>query len=185
MEFTMIEQIHQDHRNISQLLRVLSNKVNLLKEDKKVDYRLIKAIMTYLKNYSDKYHHPMEDLIYAHYLKYRVVPDEVASRLSNEHKQLKKITKELDEMLEMILLDAIVSKEQFIEQLELFVSKQKQHLAYEENDVLPAIKSSLSPDDWVNLAQQWKHHEYIDPLFGDNISEEFKALAAHINQSHV
>lgn len=179
----MIEQIHQDHRNISQLLRVLSTKVNLLKEDKKVDYRLIKAIMTYLKNYADKYHHPMEDLIYAHYLKYRVVPDEVANRLSEEHQELKVITRDLDEMLEMILLDAIVSKEQFIEQLELFVSRQKQHLSYEENEILPAIKSSLTPDDWENLAQQWKNHEYVDPLFGDNISEEFKALAAHINQS--
>ena len=178
----MIEKIHQDHRNIMQLIQVLSNKVNLLKEDKKIDYQLIKAIINYLKNYSDKYHHPMEDLIYAYYLKYRVVPDEVANRLSDEHKQLKVITRELADMVDMILLDAIVPKDLFIEKLELFVTRQKQHLNYEEKEILPAIKSTLSPDDWMNLSQQWKHHEYIDPLFGDRISEEFKVLADRINQ---
>lgn len=178
----MIEQIHQDHRNIIQLLDVLSDKVDLLKQDEKVDYQLIKSIIVYLKKYSDKYHHPKEDLIYSYYLKYRVVTDQVANRLSDEHKQLKVITTDLDEMLEMILLDAIVSKDLFIEQLELFVTRQNQHLEYEEQQILPAIKSSLTPDDWMNLNQQWKHKEYVDPLFGDKVSEEFKALAEIINK---
>ncbi|TEW53638.1 hemerythrin [Psychromonas sp. RZ22] len=173
----MIDRIHQDHKNIMLLLNALSDKVEFLKEDKKIDYQIVKSIMSYLKNYSDKYHHPMENLIYAHYLKYRVVPDEVANRLSQDHQELKTITKELDEMLGMILLDAIISKELFIEKLEQFVVKQKQHLTYEEEEIFPAIKSSLSPDDWLNLNQQWKHNEYVEPLFGDKISNEFKALA--------
>jgi len=178
----MIESIHRDHKNIMQLLRVLRNKIELLKQDEKVNYQLIKSIMVYLKNYSDKYHHPMEDLIYGYYLKYRVVTDQVANRLSDEHKQIKLITGELNDMVEMILLDAIVPKDLFIEKLTTFVSKQTDHLHYEEQEILPAIKSSLSPDDWENLNQQWKHHEYADPLFGDKISEEFKALAEYINQ---
>jgi hemerythrin-like domain-containing protein len=178
----MIESIHQDHKNIMQLLQVLRNKVRLLKDDQEVDYQLIKSIILYLRNYSDKYHHPMEDLIYNHYLKYRVVSDQVANRLSDEHKHLKSLTRELADMVEMILLDAIVPRDLFIEKLTAFIDKQTLHLNYEEKDILPAIKKSLTPDDWVNLNQQWKHHEYVDPLFGDNISEEFQALADYINQ---
>lgn len=179
----MIEQIHQDHKNIMQLLQVLGSKANLLKEDKKVDYQLIKSILVYLKKYADKYHHPMEDLIYDYYLKYRVVSDQVANRLNEEHQELKIITTELDDMVNMVLLDAIVAKENFIEKLELFVLRQKQHLDYEEKEILPAIKGSLTPDDWLSLTQQWKYHEYIDPLFGDKISEEFKILASIIKCS--
>ena len=178
----MIESIHQDHKNIMGLLQVLNNKVNLLKEDKKIDYKVIKAIIMYLKKYADKYHHPMEDLIYAYYLKYRVVSDQVANRLSDEHQQLKVITKDLDDMVDMVLLDAIMPKELVIDKLELFVTRQQQHLDYEEQKVLPAIKKSLTPDDWESLRQQWKHHEYVDPLFGDKISEEFKSLAKLLNQ---
>ena len=179
----MIETIHQDHKNIMGLLQVLRNKVDLLNEDKKIDYKVIKSIIIYLKKYADKYHHPMEDLIYAYYLKYRVVSDQVANRLNDEHLQLKIITSELDNMVDMVLLDAVVPKDLFIEKLELFVTKQKQHLDYEETEILPAIKKSLTPDDWESLNQQWKYHEYIDPLFGDKISEEFKALAQLLNQT--
>jgi len=179
----MIEQIQQDHKNIIQLLKVLNTKIEALKADKSIDYRLVKAIMSYLKKYSDKYHHPMEDLIYSYYLKYRVVSDEVANRLHDEHKQLKEVTSELDDMVEMVLLDAIIAKESLIEKLSLFVEKQRQHLNYEESEIIPLLKANLSPDDWTNLNQQWKHKEYVDPLFGDKISEEFKALAEFINRS--
>ena len=178
----MIESIHQDHKNIMELLHVLRNKVNLLKEDNKIDYKVIKSIIIYLKKYADKYHHPMEDLIYAYYLKYRVVSDLVANRLTDEHKQLKIITTELDDMVDTVLLDAIIPKEVLIEKLELFVTRQQQHLDYEEQKVLPAIKKSLTPDDWENLRQQWKHHEYVDPLFGDKISQEFNLLAGLLNR---
>lgn len=177
----MIAKIQQDHRNMMQLLQVLEAKVNLLKEDKEIDYRLIKSIISYLKNYADKYHHPMEDLIYAYYLKYRVVKDQVANRLADDHQHLKVMTRELDEMLDMILLDAIIPKELFTEKLAQFVSNQKSHLNYEEQDILPAIKKSLTADDWIHLSLEWKHNEYADPLFGANISHEFKSLAARIN----
>ena len=178
----MIDNIHQDHKNMMQLLQVLRSKVVMLKADKEIDYLLIKSIISYLKNYSNTYHHPMEDLIYSYYLQYQVVENKVANRLNSEHKHLKEITCELDEMLSMILLDAIVSKDDFIEKLDCFVVKQEQHLLYEEREVLPAIKSSLSADDWLGLEQQWRHLKYVDPLFGNKISEEFKALAEHINR---
>ncbi|PKF62650.1 hemerythrin [Psychromonas sp. psych-6C06] len=178
----MLETIHNDHRNINQLLRILRKKINLLENDEKVDFRLVKAMINYLRNYADKYHHPMEDLIYAYYLKYRVVPDEVANRLAREHKKIKEVTIALDELVEMVLLDAIVPKDQLIEKLSEFVEMQAVHLMYEESQILPDIKNSLSADDWLNLEQQWQHNHYDDPLFGDNISEEYKSLAERINQ---
>jgi len=178
----MINRIHKDHTNIMQLLQVVDSKITMLKTDASIDYQLLKSITDYLKNYADKYHHPMEDLIYAYYLKYRVVSDQVANRLAEDHKQLSVITKELDDMLSMILLDAIIPKDVFIEKLEHFVSKQKQHLNYEETAILPAIQSTLTADDWAHLSLQWKQKEYSDPLFGDSISERFQSLSDYINQ---
>ncbi|MEG3753881.1 hemerythrin domain-containing protein [Psychromonas arctica] len=181
----MINRIHKDHINIMQLLKVIENKIAMLKIDGSIDYQLLKSITDYLKSYADKYHHPMEDLIYAYYLKYRVVSDQVANRLEEDHQQLSDLTTELDDMLNMILLDAIIPKDIFIEKLETFVNKQKQHLSYEELSILPAIQASLTEDDWAHLSLQWKHKEYVDPLFGDSISDRFKNLSEHIYSNTV
>jgi hemerythrin-like domain-containing protein len=178
----MLSIIHKDHVNMIQLLKILKTKIHLLEQGKEIDYRLIKAIITYLRSYSDKYHHPMEDLIYDYYLKFRVVPDQVANRLSQEHILIKQVTIELDELIDMILLDAIVPNEQCIEKLTHFVDIQSAHLNYEEQDILPKIQQSLTKDDWHQIEQQWHHDIYSDPLFGENISDQYKALAERINQ---
>lgn len=178
----MLSIIHNDHANMTLLLTLLRKKIQQLEKDEKIDYRLIKTVISYLRNYADKYHHPMEDLIYDYYIKYRVVPDEVAFRLSNEHKSINQATVELDELLDMILLDAIVPKEQCIEKLRNFVDLNAAHLVFEEQQILPLIKESLSPDDWSNLERQWQHEEYKDPLFGENVSDQYRALASCIKR---
>ncbi|PKH02028.1 hemerythrin [Psychromonas sp. MB-3u-54] len=178
----MLSTIHKDHVNISNLLRLLREKVKLLENDQGVDYRLMKAIITYLRNYSDKYHHPMEDMIYEYYLKYRIVSDEVANRLALEHKLVKEITIELDQLLDMILLDAVVPKEQCIEKLKNFIKLQMAHMAYEEQEILPKIEASLTEEDWKILGQQWQHEGHIDPLFGDKVADEYKKLSERIKQ---
>jgi len=163
-----------------QLLNELENQTTLLKADQSIDYQLVKAITQYLRKYSDKYHHPLENLIYAHYLKYRVVTEQVANRLMDDHKELKKLTAELDDMLDMILLDAIMPKEVLIEKLETFCRLQTQHLMYEEKEILPEIKRTLNEDDWAHLNLQWKHKSYKDPLFGQQVSQRFSALAEQL-----
>ncbi len=168
---------------MSKLLKLLKEKIQLLEQDQQIDYRLVKVIITYLKNYSDKYHHPLEDMIYDYYLKYRVVPDTVANRLSQEHQLIKEATIELDELLEMILLDAVVPKEQCIDRLKHFVNLQSAHMNYEEKEILPQIEASLSKEDWRKLKEQWQDDGHSDPLFGEKISEQYKELANRIKQN--
>ena len=49
----MLTIIHNDHDNMSLLLKLLRKKIQLLEADEKIDYRLIKAIITYLRHYAD------------------------------------------------------------------------------------------------------------------------------------
>ena len=179
----MLSTIHDDHVNMSKLLRLLSKKIQLLEDDQKIDYRLVKGIISYLKNYADKYHHPMEDMIYEYYLKYRVVSDQVANRLSQEHQLIKEATIEVDQLLDMILLDAVVPREQCIDKLEQFLQLQTAHMNYEEQEILPNIKASLTEDDWQILHKRWQSDGHSDPLFGDNITEQYKGLADRIKAS--
>ena len=181
----MLAIIRNDHINMTRLLKLLRKKIDALKKDQEIDFYLTKSIITYLRTYSDKYHHPLEDFIYAYYTMHYVEPgtDGLSTRLSQEHKHLKKVTIELDELLDMILLDAIVSKEQCIEKLQYFVDLQIAHMDYEEQELLPVIGNTLTPDDWLNIEQQWRHNDHRDPLFGKNIANQYQKLAAVINQN--
>lgn len=178
----MLEIIHKDHENMNQLLKVLEQKIELLKKDKMIDFQLVEAIIAYLREYSDKYHHPLEDLIYDYFLKNYTVSVGDVTALFDQHKKLKKVTIELDEVLNMVLLDAVVPKKQCIEKLQNFVELQSTHLAYEEQEILPLIKKHLSIDDWNEIKCQWQHQDHKDPLFGDEISQQYQRLAAVIKQ---
>ena len=69
----MLKIIHNDHANMGLLLKLLRKNIRLLEEDEEIDYRLIKAVITYLRNYADQFHHPLEDLIYDYYIKHSLV----------------------------------------------------------------------------------------------------------------
>lgn len=177
----MLQTIHNDHKNIAKLIAVLDQKLVSLKRDEKVDYRVIRDVVHYLKTYSGKFHHPLEDKMYDYYLKYRVVDDSVANRLHKEHAELSQVSADLKELIDTVLLDAIVDKTDIIEALERFTRLQLAHLNYEESEVLPAIKASLTADDWRQLEQNWQHDPADDPLFGRTVSDQYRSLAERLH----
>ncbi|RKF18860.1 hemerythrin [Alginatibacterium sediminis] len=179
----MLQSIHEDHVNISKLLRVLEQKLEAIRGERAVKYKLILDIITYLQEYADRYHHPKEDLIYDYYVKYRLVGEDLANKLKLQHSELHDITEELRDTVEVILLDAVVPLDQFADRLEAFVKAQWAHLNYEEEEVFPMLKKNLTEDDWRNLEQNWQHGNYEDPLFGHQVQAQYRSLSDRIEKS--
>ena len=123
----MLSSLHKDHLNIARLLTLLKQKLAAIRNEQPVSYFLLRDVVDYLREVSDKYHHPKEDMIYDYYLKYRVVEGEVANRLHEEHARLLDAGTELKEMVEMILMDAVIPLEQFTARLEEFIAQQEAH----------------------------------------------------------
>lgn len=172
----LVASIHKDHRNISRLLKLLSKKLTAIKQEKPVNYSLIKDTVLYLQEYAEKYHHPKEDLIYHYYLQH--YPDaEGINRLDDEHKALAELTAEFADTVEMILMDAVIPLDMFAEKLNRFVGCQKAHLDLEEKTILPVLEQTLTAEDWAYLQSQWEEDEE-DPLFGEQVADRFKELAA-------
>ena len=84
----MLSSLHKDHLNIARLLTLLKHKLAAIRHEQQVSYFLLRDVVDYLREVSDKHHHPKEDMIYDYYLKYRVVEGEVANRLHEEHASL-------------------------------------------------------------------------------------------------
>lgn len=177
----MLASLHKDHLNIAKLLHLLKHKLVAIRSEQQVSYFLIRDVVDYLREVSDKVHHPKEDMIYDYYLKYRVVEGEVANRLHEEHARLLEAGTELKEMVEMILMDAVIPLDQFAAKLEQFIGQQEAHMNYEEAVIFPQLRDSLTEDDWRHLEQLWHNRAIGDPLFGAEVSQHFQALARQLS----
>lgn len=178
----MLSQLHKEHENISCLLNVLQNKLELIRAEKPVRYKLIRDIIDYMNEFADKYHHPKEDHIYDYYLRCCKVDEIIENRLREDHQRLSDETNELQSIVDMILMDAVVPLEQFSEKLEAYIKNQRDHLNFEEQELLPQIAKTLSEDDWKQIELKWQFDEAEDPLFGLKVKEKYKDLAKRIQQ---
>lgn len=180
----MLDILHHEHKNIAKLLDYLREIQNCIRHEQPVTFRTLKDALIYLSEVPDMYHHPREDMIYDYYSRYRAPkPFDVneTSVLLQQHHELVEKGSALKEMVDMILMDAVIPFDQVAEALEEFVTLQQQHLDYEESVVFPLLKAALTEDDWRNLEQNWQSKIGDDPLFGRTVSEQFRELAERLN----
>ncbi|USD65733.1 hemerythrin domain-containing protein [Vibrio sp. SCSIO 43136] len=176
----MLERIRREHGYMMRLLAILRKKLNALKNEEPINYSLVKEVVDYLCNHSERTHHPKEDILYLYYLEKYPDAAEVAN-LEADHGDLANLTHEFLDTIEMILQDAVVPQDIFIQKLEEFIAKQKQHLELEEQQILPKIADVFTTEDWQYVESKW-HAEEDDPLFGDTIADRYKQLAERVRQ---
>ena len=56
--------LRDEHANMGRLLDVLDDQIAVFGRGETPDYEAIRSILAYMIDYSDRYHHPKEDLIY-------------------------------------------------------------------------------------------------------------------------
>lgn len=172
----MLDALHQEHLNIARLLDILRQKLFAIRSEQPVRYGLMRDVLCYLSEVADQQHHPREDLIYDYYLKYRCEDPQLKERLKVEHKAVAVAGKELREMVDMILMDAVIPLDQLVSKLESFIVLQQSHMDFEEGELFPELKKMLTEDDWRNLEQQWQYRISDDPLFGREVAERYQDL---------
>lgn len=177
----MIERIRREHSYMLRLLAILNDKLTRLKSEDEVNYVVLKELVDYLANHSETIHHPKEDILYHHYLS-RFGPHAEIDNLELEHQALSEKTQAFLNLVEMILQDAVVPRDMFIDQLEDFLTAQKHHLEREETKIFPCLLDKFTFKDWQAVEDRWSVSEQ-DPLFGETIAEQYKQLAERVAQT--
>jgi hemerythrin-like domain-containing protein len=177
----MLDILHQDHINIAKLLNVLRDILAAIRSEKPVRFNLLRDVLSYLREVADTHHHPREDLIYEYFTTYRCSdPSIVTTVLKEQHKQIVRKGEDLQELVAMILMDAVIPLDSVATALEQFIALQQQHLDYEESTIFPLLSRSLTEDDWRHLEHNWMHMTEDDPLFGREVKERYQDLAAQL-----
>ena len=174
----IIERLSQEHRNIRKLLAILEREIEIFEAGGQPDYQLIRSIVSYFEVYTEIYHHPQEDLVFAR-LKGRD-PD-AARRIGNlarAHRmgssRLRKVAAAIDAELSgrRVLrqhLDAVVRE---------FIAQERQHTVMEDRDFFPAALKALKPEDWGDIATAID--SYSDPMFSEAIEDRFRSVREYI-----
>ncbi|MDN3682730.1 hemerythrin domain-containing protein [Vibrio tapetis subsp. quintayensis] len=177
----MLERIRREHGYMMRLLAILNKKLVALRNEQSVNYSLLKEVVDYLSNHSEKVHHPKEDILYLYYqAHYKDIG--TIKNLEQEHKDLSGLTDDFLNTIDMILQDAVVPLDMFADRLEEFITRQKQHLEIEEKEILPLIDKHFTHEDWKAVELQWQAED-DDPVFGETIAERYKQLAERVKAS--
>ncbi|MBV8030982.1 MAG: hemerythrin domain-containing protein [Betaproteobacteria bacterium] len=169
---------HTEHVYFNQLLSLLRKQLDVFHQGDRPNYELMQDIVGYLRDYSDQYHHPREDVAFERLARRCPDMELVLARLHQEHRVIAHTGEVLLRMIEAILEDAIVPREQLESALATYLVYYGNHLAKEEEDVLPLAAKELGPLDWQAVKDAAPSGR--DPVFGERSSERYRELRRQI-----
>lgn len=174
----VIERLSQEHRNIEKLLAVLERELEVFDRGDRPDYEVIRAVISYFEVYPEVYHHPQEDRVFA---KLKTRDPVAAARVGDlawEHHQGVERLRRVAHMIESVLADAEMVRQDVGTIVRDFIARERHHIAREDRDFFPAALSALTPEDWTEIASAVTGRK--DPLFSDVTEAQFDAIRAHI-----
>ena len=176
----VMARLEKDHVRIA---RVLENLERLLApgNDSDINWEIVADIISYLQEYPDTVHHPVEDQLFDRVLDKGLTPAErelVHTNLA-QHAEIIGATAQLAGDIQQILNDIVVPLPQLQNHFKHYVELQRVHMRNEVQHLFPLAERQLGADDWHDIAQQMTAQ--ADPLFEQNL-DKFAALYRFITQ---
>jgi hemerythrin-like domain-containing protein len=169
---------HTEHVYFNQLLEMLRKQVDLFHRGERPDYELMQDIITYLSDYSDRFHHPREDVAFERLAKHCPDLALVLARLGQEHRVIAHAGEKLLKDLRAIVGGAIVPRVELEVAAATYLVYYGNHIAREEEDVLARAAKELTPEDWEAVRNAVKPEP--DPLFGAAPEQRYRELRRQI-----
>ena len=171
---------HEEHVYFRRLLDLLRREVEVFHTDERPNYELMLDIISYLRDYSDRFHHTREDVAFDRLVQRFPDVELPLARLRQEHRVIAHAGDILRKYLETVLDGTLVPVVDIEVAAATYLIYYGNHIAKEEEDVLPRAAQALTQDDWeaVRVAVPTRH----DPLFGEHPEEGYRELRRKISR---
>jgi len=165
---------HTEHVYFNRLLELLRGQLDVFHRGERPNYELMLDIISYLRDYSDQYHHPREDEAFACLAKRCPDMELVLARLRQEHRVIAHAGERLLGQLTAILDGTIVPRAEVEVALATYLVYYGNHIAKEEEDILTRAVQALTQEDWKAVKDAVSAKG--DPLFGAHPEARFREL---------
>lgn len=179
----ILDKLHNDHINFFKLLSFLEKQLHSLKECESVELEAMRDAVSYMKEYPDAVHHPLEDVVFKYFTMHHGKAHEEINELLGEHEELPLLTEKLSLMLQDACADFPRKREELCDYLQKYISTQKEHMNREEADVYPVLDEVLNEEDWKQINSELAHVE--DPLFGKQVGRSFQGLLHKLQDLYI
>ena len=172
----LMTELREDHVNMSLVLDLLQDCVDQTEAGENPDFELVNDVMHYMTVYPDAVHHPKEDVVYAELQSRR--PDLAAGveDIPEDHRQIAELGALLRDDVAAVLAGAALRREKFVGDAQAYVTRLRNHMQWEEDDLFKRIDSMLA-DDEVTVDPD----DYIrDPVFELEIASGFERLRSAV-----
>jgi len=151
---SIMASLHQDHINMSKLLDQLDMNIEQITTGGRPEIQLMAEAVEYIGHYADLYHHPIEDMVYAHFAHRSKGLDQLLNCCKKEHQELACSTQSTLVPIMETLLDGMLPIEQIVKALQYFIKVERAHINFEEAQVFPMIAAVATPEDWKMLRKR-------------------------------
>ena len=179
----VMARLEKDHVRIARVLENLE-RVLVTDDDSDTNWEIVADIISYLQEYPDTVHHPVEDQLFDLVLDKGLTPAErelVHTNLA-QHAQIISATAQLARDIQQILNDIVVPLPQLQAHFQDYLELQRAHMRNEVHHLFPLAERQLEAEDWQDIAQQITAH--ADPLFEQGL-DKFAALYQFITRDSV
>jgi hemerythrin-like domain-containing protein len=169
---------HQEHVHFNQLLALMQREMDRFHGGETPDYQLMLEVIAYLREYGDRFHHPREDEAFKRLLAHCPDRQLPIARLLQEHRVIAHAGETLRDLLEQAAQDAVVERGEIEVAAATYLVYYGNHIAKEEEDILPRAARHLTADDWQAVREAAPVAS--DPLFGPQPEQRFEELRRRI-----
>jgi hemerythrin-like domain-containing protein len=169
---------HTEHVYFRRLLELLQHELDCFHRGERPNYELMMDIVSYLRDYTDQYHHPREDVAFERLAKRCPDLKLDLARLGQEHRIIARAGEKLRQHIESILDGSMIARSDVEVAAATYLVYYGNHLAKEDELVLPRAAALLAPEDWQ--AVKGAVGTLPDPLFGERPEDRYRALRRHI-----
>ncbi|HRD85893.1 MAG TPA: hemerythrin domain-containing protein [Rubrivivax sp.] len=176
MKHLTLDVIHDEHQALAAMLRSLSMLLaQARREGRMPDFDVLRAMLFYVDEFPERLHHTKESALLFPRLRERA-PElvEVLDRMDRDHAAGEKAIRDLEHALLAFEVMGESRRIAFEQAVERYISFYLQHMAVEENDLLPAARRLFTAADWAELDAAFAANR--DPLTGHEPQDEYRPL---------
>ena len=167
-----------EHRHFARLLNLLEQQVTAFHADDGPNYQLMLDVVSYLRYFPDRYHHPREDVAFARLARRDPELKPLLDQLLQEHRVIAAAGSELLKYLEQVVEDVMVERATVEAAAATYLVYYRRHLAQEDRDIVARAEQLLTPQDWEAVMAAIPAG--ADPLFGEDFEPRYRELRRQI-----
>ncbi|MGD2141363.1 MAG: hemerythrin domain-containing protein [Burkholderiales bacterium] len=170
----ILDELRQDHRNLTVLLDMLDREVSRLQDSEDPDYDLLHDIMLYMTGYPDAVHHKKEDWVYARMASIRRNMQRDLSRIEHDHAEISNLGNKLLSDIKAIESGTVMRRFDVVEDARRYLTRQRHHMRWEDEKLFPMIDSLKAELDLSDVPSTVG--TMADPVFGEHVESNFRNL---------